>query len=129
MGILMAMEFAVQKNWSNLWLESDSSIAVKAFKKPSLIPIRLRNRWHNCMQHGMLVICSHIYRAGNCCADIMADLGHGLTETSWYHNLPPLLAVDFAMLEIDMGCLILDFLSIFMSLFWSSFSGFKRVLA
>jgi len=69
---------------------------VKALKNHSLIPIRLRNHWHNCMQYGLFVICSHIYREGNCCADIMANFGHGLTVTSWYHNLPASLAVDFA---------------------------------
>jgi len=61
MGLMMAMEFAAQNNWPRLWPESDSSSAVKAFKNPSLIPIRLRNRWHNCMQFGLFVICSHIY--------------------------------------------------------------------
>jgi len=95
-GLMMAMEFSPKNNWYSLWLESDSSSVVKAFKNQSLIPIRLRNRWHKRMQYGLFVICSHIYREGNCCADIMADMGHGLTVTSWYHNLPASLAADFA---------------------------------
>jgi len=95
-GLIMAMEFAAQNNWTRLWLESDSSSAVNAFKNHSLIPIRLRNRWNNCIQVGLFAICSHIYREGNCCADIMAESGHGLNVTSWYHTMPASLAVDFA---------------------------------
>jgi len=63
--LMMAMEFPAQNNWPSLCLESDSSSAVKAFKNHSLIPTRLRNRWHNCMQYGLFVICSHIYREGD----------------------------------------------------------------
>jgi len=96
MGLMMAMEFAAQNNWHRLWLECNSSSAVKAFKNHSLIPIRLRNLWHNCMQFGLFVICSHIYREGNCCADTMAAFEHGLTVASWYHTLLASLAVDFA---------------------------------
>jgi hypothetical protein len=93
---MIAMEFAAFYNWSRLWLESDSSSVVQAFKNPSINPLRLRNRWHNCMQHGLFVICSHIFREGNGCADTMTSLGHDLTVTSWYHSMPALLAVDFA---------------------------------
>ena len=95
-GLMIAMEFASLYNWPRVWLESDSSSAVQAFKNPSIIPLRLRNRWHNCMQHGLFVICSHIFREGNGCADTMASLGHNLTVTSWYHSMPASLAVDFA---------------------------------
>lgn len=95
-GLIMAMEFAARINWTRLWLEGDSSSAVNAFKNRSLIPIRLQNRWHNCMQLGLFVICSHIYREANCCADTMAKLGHGLHVTSWYHNMPTSLTVDFS---------------------------------
>jgi len=95
-GLMIAMEFAALYNWPRVWLESDSSSAIQAFKSPSIIPLRLRNRWHNCMQHGLFVICSHIFREGNGCADTMASLGHNLTVTSWYHSMPASLAVDFA---------------------------------
>lgn len=43
-GLVMAMEFASHHNWSRLWLENDSSNAINAFKNPSLLPLRLRNR-------------------------------------------------------------------------------------
>ena len=33
MGPMIAMEYAAHRNWNRLWLESDSSSAVNAFKK------------------------------------------------------------------------------------------------
>ncbi|XP_024632876.1 uncharacterized protein [Medicago truncatula] len=94
-GLMLAMEYAARHNWSRLWLESDSSGAVHAFKNHSAIPMRFRNRWHNCMQLGLFVICSHIYREGNGCADAMASLGHELTDTTWFHIMPVSLSIDF----------------------------------
>jgi len=96
MGLMIAMEFSALYNWPRVWLESDSASMVQAFKNSSLIPLRLRNRWHNCTQHGLFIIFSHIFREGNGCADTMASLGHNLTVTSWYHSMPASLAVDFA---------------------------------
>lgn len=46
-GYILAIEFAAHHGWSNLWLESDSSSALLVFKNVSLVPIHLRNRWHN----------------------------------------------------------------------------------
>ncbi|RZB86580.1 hypothetical protein D0Y65_026579 [Glycine soja] len=37
--------------WSTLWLECDSSFVVLAFKDPSIMPWRLRNRWLNCLTY------------------------------------------------------------------------------
>ncbi|XP_024636367.1 uncharacterized protein [Medicago truncatula] len=96
LGLILAMEFAASNHWIRLWIECDSSSVVHAFKNPSVIPISLRNRWHNCLQHGMTVLCSHIFREGNCCADKLAFIGHSLTSTVWFDSLPPTLAVDFA---------------------------------
>jgi len=95
LGLILAMEFAVSNNWTRLWLETDSTSAVQAFHKPSLIPIIFRNRWHNCTHRGLMIICSHIFREGNCCADGLADMGHAVTDTSWFTTLPPLLLADF----------------------------------
>jgi len=96
MGLILAMEFAISNHWNRLWLECDSSSVVHAFKNTTLIPIRLRNHWHNCLQHGMTVICSHVFREGNCCADKMASLGHDVTDTIWYTTMPSSLAIDFS---------------------------------
>jgi len=76
-------------------VESDSSTAVLAFKNNDLIPFRLRNRWHNC-RLGITAVCSHIYREGNCCADGLAALGHGLSGLVWFDRLPPTLSFDFS---------------------------------
>jgi len=69
--------------------------SIHAFKNHSAIPMRFRNRWHNCLQLGLFVICSHIYREGNCCADALASLGHELPDTTWFHIMPVSLSIDF----------------------------------
>lgn len=40
---IMAMEHALQQGWENIWLESDSTCVLLAFKNASLVPIHLRN--------------------------------------------------------------------------------------
>lgn len=52
---VFALEFAAQNGWNNLWLESDSTNALLAFKNPSLVLISLRNRWHNACHLGVQV--------------------------------------------------------------------------
>jgi hypothetical protein len=47
-GALKAIEIASHRNWSNLWLETDSSLTVLAFKSSAIIPWALRNKWLNC---------------------------------------------------------------------------------
>jgi len=89
--LTLAMEFAAQFGWSMIWLETDSLSVVLAFKNQDLIPFRLRNRWHNCLQLGFTTICSHIYREGNCCADLLANHGHALSGVSWFEALPSFL--------------------------------------
>ena len=42
------------------------------------------------------MLCSHIFREGNCCADKLASLGHVLTDTVWYTTMPSSLAADFS---------------------------------
>ncbi|GAU30172.1 hypothetical protein TSUD_311230 [Trifolium subterraneum] len=44
-GALNAIELANSKHWSNLWLETDSVLVVKAFTNPGLIPWNLSNMW------------------------------------------------------------------------------------
>ena len=95
MDLILAMEFAAGNHWNRLWLECDSSSVVHAFKNNIIIPIRLRNRRHNCFQHGMTIICSHVFREGNCCADKLASLCHVVTNTIWYTTMPSSLADDF----------------------------------
>lgn len=48
-GAMMGIEYASVKGWTNLWLECDSQLVVTAFKNPSIVPWRLRNRWSNCL--------------------------------------------------------------------------------
>jgi len=94
-GYILAMEFAAHHGWSNIWLERDSSSALLVFKNVSLVPILLRNRWHNARSLNIQVISSHIYREGNRCADSLANLGHFVVGEVWLSPLPSEFQQDF----------------------------------
>jgi len=108
LGLIVAMEYASSNRWTRLWLESDSSSAVQAFHKPSLIPVCLRNRWHNCTHNGMFIICSHIFREGNVCAEDLAALGHDCMTPRGSPCCLHLWGQIFLGTEMD--CRIIDFL-------------------
>jgi ribonuclease HI len=94
-GVMRAIEMAFEHNWLNLWIETDSSIAVLAFKSISIVPWAIRNRWLNCLllTVNMNVIITHIYREGNDIADSLANIGIGLDNVCFF-NEPPSCIVD-----------------------------------
>ena len=73
-SFILALVFASQYSWRRIWIESDSSSVVQAFKNPAIILFRMWIHWHNCLQLGITSICSHIYRKGNCFANKLATL-------------------------------------------------------
>jgi len=94
-GYIFALEFAAQNGWYNIWLESDSGSALAAIKNHALVPVTLRNRWHNACSLGVQVISSHIYREGNVCADRLANMGHLVQGAVWLSSLPPAIGSNF----------------------------------
>jgi ribonuclease HI len=103
-GALRAIEIASQHNWSNLWLELDSALVVLAFKKNTLIPWALRNRWFNVqlLMRNMNVIVTHIYREKNECADYLANIGLGLVHFTFWTVLPSALRCSFVKYKLGM---------------------------
>jgi len=102
MGYIIALEFAAEKGWNHIWLESDSTSALMVFHNLSLVPILMRNRWHNAHHRGVQVISSHIFREGNCCSDKLASMGHAAHDTIWLTTLPPALNYDFFRDKVGM---------------------------
>jgi ribonuclease HI len=98
MGIILAIECAFEKNWSHLWIESDSKLAILAFKNTSIIPWQLKNRWSNCMIkiRDMQIIVSHVFREGNFVADKLANLGLSVNEFTWWNSAPSSIRADLA---------------------------------
>jgi hypothetical protein len=66
-GFMFAPKFAAKNGWRHVWLESDFTSALMAFEQLSVVPILLRNHWHNACSLGVQVVSSYIYRQGNCC--------------------------------------------------------------
>jgi ribonuclease HI len=98
-GALTAIELAFEKNWVNLWLESDSSLVVAAFKNPkNPVAWPLRNRWKNAMfmMSQMNCIITRTYREGNKVADLIANFGLNLNvPVSW------IIGPDFLLDALD----------------------------
>lgn len=93
---MTAIETAFDKNWRNLWLETDSKIVMMAFSSSFLVPWCIRNRWANCLfrTRQMNFIVSHIYREGNTCADLLAEIGLKINGFMWWDNIPDAIRQD-----------------------------------
>jgi ribonuclease HI len=98
MGVILAIECASQRNWTNIWIESDSVLATLAFKSPSIIPWQLKNRWLKCLSKlsTMNFIITHIFRKGNHCTDKLASLGFAFSEFTWWNSPPVSIWDDLA---------------------------------
>jgi ribonuclease HI len=98
-GALRAIEIAFANNWSNFWLETDSSLVVNAFTKPNkTVAWLLRNRWNNML--GLLAqmncIVTHVYREGNVAADLLANFGLNAFGFTTWDSAPDFLMVALA---------------------------------
>ena len=94
-GFILAMEYPFQNGWMNIWLESDTTSALLIFKNTSLVPVLLRNRWHNACSLGFQIIHSHIFREGNCCVYKLAFMVHSVDGAVWLSVSPPDLQAVF----------------------------------
>ncbi|XP_045791752.1 uncharacterized protein LOC123886479 [Trifolium pratense] len=97
-GVMRAIEIATDNGWINVWLETDSTLVVLAFKSASLVPWKIRNRWNNCMHNitNMNFMISHIYREGNNCADALANIGLTLVHLSFWNELPQAILESYS---------------------------------
>jgi ribonuclease HI len=89
---MFAIEKAAEKNWQQIWIETDSVLVTKAFIDSSLVPWCLRNRWENCLlaARRLSLSCTHIHREGNQVANALASNGQGLAPhtAQWWDNPP-----------------------------------------
>ncbi|XP_062026481.1 uncharacterized protein LOC133742818 [Rosa rugosa] len=92
-AFLEALTIAWSKGWNYLWLETDSMLVVHYFKKPCLIPWRLRTLWQNGLHLAsqMNVQVSHVYREGNAAADALANYGADHVGNFWWDEAPQFL--------------------------------------
>jgi hypothetical protein len=95
MGIILAIECAFDKGWTRLLIESESQVAILAFKSCNIIPWQLHNRWFNCMikLRSMHYVVSHIFRDGN---HKLANLGLALNVFTWWNSAPNVVWYDLA---------------------------------
>ena len=93
-GVMIAIEIASQKGWNYLWLETNSVLVTLAFKSSNTVPWHLRNRWENYLIKvaSMHFFVTHVYREGNHCVDIMANIGISLQTHAWWDHVPSQIA-------------------------------------
>ena len=91
MGFIMALEFAHQFDWNNLWVETDSSYVALLFKNQShQVPWVFRNRWIRALKYAkeLNTRVSHTFREGNCVADKLAALALASETRMWWNGAP-----------------------------------------
>jgi ribonuclease HI len=90
LAVILAIEFAYRRNWSNLWIETDSMLASFAIKSSNIVSWKLKNRWDNCllMISNMHFVITHIFREGNHCADKLVNLGLIVVNFTWWDYAP-----------------------------------------
>src|SRR4051812_12795385 len=98
MSYLESSSIAKQKNWVNLWLETDSKLVVLAFIKPHIVPWALRKRWENALHHARSInfLVIHIFREGNHCADRFSNIGLHVQDFTWWEVVHREILMEFA---------------------------------
>ncbi|KAK9942940.1 hypothetical protein M0R45_008581 [Rubus argutus] len=97
LAVIEAIRVALVKRWTHVWLETDSTLVIKYFNSPSLIPWRLRTVWLNCIHLARRITLhiTHIYREGNTVADKLATYGAANEGSIWWMVLPSFLRTLF----------------------------------
>ncbi|KAK2364401.1 hypothetical protein QL285_089276 [Trifolium repens] len=106
-GALRAIEIAFERNWLNLWLESDSTLVVSAFTNPKKsVAWPLRNRWKNVlfMISQMNFIVTHTYREGNMVADLIANFGLSAPHLTSWESAPMFISDALEKNKLGMPC-------------------------
>lgn len=96
-GAMRAIELVKQRDWQSLWLESDSKLVVNALKNITQVPWKLRNRWENCIPvtKNMNFMVSHVFREGNDCADMFANIGLNSNCLTIWLDIPECIKANF----------------------------------
>uniref|UniRef100_K7L512 RNase H type-1 domain-containing protein n=1 Tax=Glycine max TaxID=3847 RepID=K7L512_SOYBN len=104
LAVIIAIEMAMEKNWSVLWLETNSSLLVNAFKNPSSGPWSLFNCWKNCISltNSFSFRILHIYREANACADSLASFGAHNLGFIWWDSPPSFISMELLRYRQDL---------------------------
>ena len=96
-AFMRAVEIISQNHWNNIWIETDSSLAVLASKSSNQVPWHLRNRWNNVkvLLLSLHCIVFHVYREGNQVADSLTTHGLSLSSISFWHDVPDFIRPAF----------------------------------
>ncbi|KAL5714261.1 hypothetical protein ACHQM5_016246 [Ranunculus cassubicifolius] len=74
-AILEGVEFALERNWKKLWIETDCSSAVHVFGNDR-VPWMMKKRWQAAIKKMEYVYITSTWREVNFAADTMANHGY-----------------------------------------------------
>jgi hypothetical protein len=96
-GITRAIEIVVGKNWCNIWLETNSTLLVMAFKSYVLVSWDLGNRWLYCIRitKSMTFVVTHVCMERNQCVDKLANICLTIVNFTIWHDIPSQLVGIF----------------------------------
>ena len=98
LAVMEAIHIALDRHWTHLWLETDSTLVIHYYNFPLLILWRFRVHWLNCLhlikQFSFCI--SHIYREGNKVADRLADYGATHIGSFLWDSIPDFAAETYA---------------------------------
>lgn len=96
-AFMRAVELSHQNQWQNVWIETDSSLVVQAYRSSNQVPWQLRNRWNNVktLIQRFNCIVSHVFREGNQVADSLANHGLSLNGISVWNEAPFFISSSF----------------------------------
>jgi len=101
---MRAIEIAKEKQWLNIWVETDSSLMVHAFNSNILVPWHIRNRWNNGLViiRSMNCVVTHIFRESNQVADSLANYGLISNFFEFWEEVPGFASESFARNKIGL---------------------------
>ena len=97
LAVIEIIRVAKGKTWFPLWIETDSMLVLHYFRKPHLVPWRLRVKWMNSIasisQHQVYI--SHVFREANRVADKLANHGARNVGYLWWDSIPQFLLSSY----------------------------------
>ena len=91
LAVIKAIDYALQYNWTFIWLESDSSYVVHLLNSRSTaVPWPIKTRWIRCLNQidSISFRVSHIYREGNMVANDLSKFAVNLDSDNWWFHVP-----------------------------------------
>lgn len=103
LAVVIAVEKTMERNWTNLWIETNCILVVNVFTNTNLVSWYIKSRWLDCCAYTLLMDfkITHTFREANFCADFLPNLGFQTKTFTWFDRLHFGLLKDFLLDKLD----------------------------